>query len=202
MFLLSFIALHMATHLSGLWGIDAYNSTQKLLRLIYRNPVAEPALLASAVFQIAVGLNLLIRNARRGLRGGWQKVQAISGGVFLLFFAQHLIAYVLARWIDGLNTNFYWPASVMSGPPFTWYFVPYYFLGVSSLFVHIACALRFYLLRSGRCRYASSAFWVVSGSGVAMALLINAMLLGLFYEIRLPDEWITYLRRYIPDYAR
>ncbi len=198
--LTAFIMLHMATHLSGLWGIETYNTTQKALRLLYRNPVIEPLLLASSVSQIILGAILLIRTVRRGPRGVWPRVQVISGGIFLWFFTEHLIALVLARWIDGLDTNFYWPASVMSGAPFTWYFIPYYFLGVSALFVHIACAIRLQLIRTGRRQTAKQAFWTTAFIGIVLATLINSMLLGVYYDIRLPDDWIGYLRKFVPGY--
>lgn len=200
-FLALFIILHMGTHVSGLWGIEIYNATQETLRLIYRNPVAEPLLLLASVVQIGLGATLLIRSVRRGLRGLWAWVQVISGGLFLSFFIEHLVALVLARWIDGLDTNFYWPASVMSGAPFIWYFVPYYFLGVTSLFVHIGCAVRLQMIRSGHSEMAAKAFWLITLAGVVLATLINSMLLGVFYDIRMPDEWIEYLRQFVSGYS-
>lgn len=200
-FLALFIILHMGTHVSGLWGIETYNATQKTLRLIYRNPVAEPLLLLASVVQIGLGATLLIRSVRRGLRGIWAWVQVISGGLFLWFFIEHLVALVLARWIDGLDTNFYWPASVMSGAPFIWYFTPYYFLGVTSLFVHIGCAVRLQIIRSGYSEMAAKVFWLITLAGVVLAILINSMLLGVFYDIQMPDEWIEYLRQFVSGYS-
>ena len=200
--LTAFIMLHMATHLSGLWGSETYNTTQMALRLLYRNPVIEPLLLASSVSQIILGAILLIRTVRRGPRGVWSRVQVISGGIFLWFFTEHLIALVLARWIDGLDTNFYWPASVMSGAPFTWYFIPYYFLGVSALFIHIGCAVRLQMIRTGRRQSAIGVFWLVTIFGIILATLINSMLLGVFYDIHLPDDWIGYLRQFVAGYSQ
>jgi succinate dehydrogenase/fumarate reductase cytochrome b subunit len=136
------------------------------------------------------------------LHGRWDKVQVISGAVFLWFIIEHLIAMVLARWIDGLDTDFYWPASVMSSAPFVWYFTPYYFLGVVGLFVHLGCGLRLYLIRTGRKAMAGTAFWGISVTGIVPALLINAMLSGAFYEIRLPQDWIGYLQQFVPTYRQ
>lgn len=53
-FLGMFIVLHFATHLTGVFGIEAYNSMQNALRVIYRNPTVEPVLLLSAVLQIGL----------------------------------------------------------------------------------------------------------------------------------------------------
>ncbi len=192
LFLTAFIVLHMVTHLSGLWGIEAYNATQKILRLLYRNPVVEPLLLASAVAQIVLGAGLLTKAIRRGIRGVWARIQVVSGGIFLLFFVQHLTALVLVRWVDGMNTNFYWPASVMRDAPLVWYFTPYYFLGVSALFVHIGCATRQQMIRVGHRRSAGHVFWAITAVGIILAVQIDSMLLGVFFDIQLPDAWIRY----------
>lgn len=145
---------------------------------------------------------LLIRKTRRGLRGRWAYTQVISGFIILLFLAQHLSALALARWIDGLDTNFYWPASVMSGAPFIWYFLPYYFLGIVGLFTHLGCGVRLALLRSGHRRHATTGFWGLTGLRLAMAVIINLTLMGVFFEIELPAVWITYLQGFVAGYTQ
>ncbi|NDW46155.1 hypothetical protein [Ruegeria sp. PrR005] len=197
----AFLLLHFITHLSGLWGVNAYNATQDVLRLIYRNPVVEPLVLTSALVQMGLGLKLLIARVRRGLREPWARAQVISGGLVLYFMTEHVIALALARWVDGLDTNFYWPASVMSGAPFTWYFIPYYSLGVIALFVHLGCAFRLILLRRGARAQARAVFWGMTLAGGTIAALIVAMLLGAFYDIALPPDWLAYLRQFVPGFA-
>ncbi|PCH67999.1 MAG: hypothetical protein COC12_10745 [Rhodobacteraceae bacterium] len=201
LFLGSFILLHMATHLSGLWGIEVYNAVQKTLRLLYRNPIVEPLLAASVLVQMGLGLWLLLQGLRRRLRSKWGRVQAISGMVFLFFLTEHMLAFVLARWVNGLDTNFYWPASVMSGPPFIWYFVPYYFFGVVALFIHMGCGFRLGLLRRGRKRAAINVFWGTTIAGGLIAGLIVLTLLGVFYRIELPGAWVAYLRQFVAGYT-
>ncbi|MFT6558362.1 MAG: succinate dehydrogenase/fumarate reductase cytochrome b subunit [Sneathiella sp.] len=195
LFISLFIVLHMATHLSGLWGIDAYNAMQQVMRIVYRNTVVEPILLVSVVLQVGVGIKLVSQNFRRKLKEKWARRQALSGLFFLFFISQHLSALAMARWIEGLDTSFFWPASVMSAPPFYWYFAPYYFLGVTAMFVHLGCALRLYALRRKSTVLAGSLFWGVSGGGGLLALTIVFMLLGLFYDIELPAVWVGYLTR-------
>lgn len=195
-----FIVLHMITHLSGLWGITAYNATQTLFRALYQTPITEPILLTAFAIQLVSGLILLTRQIRRGLRGPWARTQAISGGIILFFATQHMISFAISRWLDGLNTNFYWPASVMSGAPFIYYFIPYYFAGVVAMFIHIGCALRLILLRKSRPKTANRAFWALTAAGIATATAIILMLSGAFYTVTLPTEWITYLQRFIPGY--
>ena len=195
--LVAFVLMHMATHLSGLWGIDAYNATQAKLRLVYRNQLVEPLLFLAIAVQVGSGLRLIFTGFRRRWAHKWGRVQTLSALIFLLFILQHMSAMILARWVEGLDTNFYWPASVMNGPPFTYYFVPYYFFGVSALFVHLGCAARLALIRHKQ-PVATPAFWILAGSGALMAAVIDAMLLGAFYSITLPAEWIAYLQAFVP----
>lgn len=199
--LVLFVLLHMITHLSGLWGIDSYTAMQGRLRLIYRNPVVEPLLLIAFAAQVVLGLRLGLRGIRRKLAQPWPRLQVVSGLIFAFFILQHLTAMAMARWIDGLDTGFYWPAAVMSSAPFYWYFTPYYILGVTSLFVHLGCALRLMLLRRGHRAAALRAFWLISALGAGLALVIVAMLLGAFYDITLPPEWQGYLRKFIPSHG-
>ncbi|MEX0968944.1 MAG: hypothetical protein WD046_00715 [Paracoccaceae bacterium] len=200
--LVVFIILHFATHLAGLFGIAAYDRVQAAFRLLYRNPIVEPILLVAFITQIIGGAVLLLGQYRRGLRGRWAKLQAASGAAFLFFIIQHISAMALARWGDGLNTTFYWPAAGMNGAPFVWYFFPYYFLGVTALFLHIACALRLVLMRSQRHHLALPALWGLTALGLALAITINLMLIGTFYPIVLPEIWVDYLRGFLPFYGR
>ena len=196
LFLGVFILLHMATHLSGLWGIEAYNSTQDLMRQIYRFPPVEILLFASISLQAVAGAYLLRTTWRRGMRSFWGKIQLISGLIVIVFLVQHLPAFALARWMDGMDTNFFWPAAVMHSAPLNWYFTPYYFLAVLALFVHLGCALRLICLRQGQRARAATAFWSAAATGVLLGALICAMLLGWFYDITLPEEWQLYLQKY------
>jgi len=197
---LAFVAIHMITHISGLWGIATYNTVQNTFRVAYQNPFLEPILLISVVFQLASGLILLIRKTRRGLRGPWDRVQVLSGGVILFFTTQHLISFTISRWIDGLDTNFYWPASVMSGAPFIWYLVPYYFAGVTAMFIHVGNASRLHFLRSQNKAAATRYFWALTGLGITLAITIELMLAGAFFDVTLPPDWITYLQWFVPSY--
>lgn len=197
----AFLILHMITHLAGLWGMDAYNAVQSALRPVYRNAVVEPILLCAIAVQMVSGALLLLRKFKRGLRGSWERAQAYSGAVVLFFALQHEPAYLATRWLDGLDTTFYWPASVMNRAPFYYYFAPYYFAGVTALFLHTACAARLALIRRGHAQTAVRVFWATTVFGILAATAIVLMLLGSFYPIELPDEWIAYLQKYIPTYG-
>jgi succinate dehydrogenase/fumarate reductase cytochrome b subunit len=199
--LAAFIVIHLINHVSGFWGITKYNNVQDALRIVYRNAFIEPILLTSSLVQIVFGGMLIYRGYKRLMKTGWGKVQVISGGLFLFFLAEHLLALVLARWVDGLDTNFYWPASVMSGPPFTWYFIPYYVMGVAAVFTHVGCAMRLAFRRAGREAAGTVVAFAFIVFGFTLGILIVSILLGTYYDIKLPQEWVAYLQRFVSSYT-
>ena len=53
-----YVAFHLANHLFGLLGPDAYAAVMKIGRVVYRSGVGEPLLVAAMLFQIGTGLSL------------------------------------------------------------------------------------------------------------------------------------------------
>ena len=203
MFLFAFIVMHMITHLSGVFGIENYNAVQSAFRVVYRNVIVEVVLLVSISAQLVIGAVLLARRTRSGrISGFWGWLQILSGGYFLLFMVQHLYSLGMTRLYFDLDTNFYWPASVMSGPWFVYYFTPYYVLGVFSVLAHIGAGLRFGLISTGKAVLANRvgvSFLVVAA---VIALAIPPIIAGALYPIELPQQWIDYLRFYSPTFNR
>ena len=201
-FILIFLVFHIGNHLSGLFGFDTYNRLQGILRTIYRNPIIEPILIFSVILQLCVGLALMIKSLKQSRpKNLWSWLQLISGILILLTISEHLIALYLARVVSDLDTNFYWPLSVMDGAPFTYYFVPYYFLMVSSVFVHAATGLHFI----GRDRNYSARVDTLAIGLIVIGILIAAVIVLIlnqtFYDVPLPPEWIDYLRQFSPEYT-
>lgn len=191
--LLIFILPHLVGHLAGLWGQETFDRAQGLLRPFYRNAVVEPVLLVAISGQTLLGLILLRRLWRRGLRSKLVWWQFTSGLVFALFVIQHLVAMAFSRWGQGLDTTYWWPASVASNWPFALYFWPYYFLSVLAFFAHAGIGLSVALRRKGQ---HSAARWAVRSSviiGVIMAGLILAGISGQVQPVDLPQEWRDYL---------
>lgn len=201
MFLFAFIIVHMATHMSGVLGVETYNRVQDIFRVVYRHPIVEITLLFSITIQLFIGVYLLVRRVRaKGVNGNWGWLQIISGGVFFVFMAQHLYSLGMTRLYFGLDTNFYWPASVMSGPWFIYYFTPYYVLGVFALFAHIGAGVRFGLMERGANELGQRvgiSFLVI---GALISLAIPPIFAGAYFQIELPSEWIDYLRFYTLDF--
>ncbi len=199
--LLAFLFMHLVTHISGIFGIEAYNAVQKALRMVYRNRVTEPVLLVSISLQLVTGLVLLVRALRRGRPHGllaW--TQLLSGGFFFIFMAQHLFSLGMARLYFGLETNFYWPASVMSGPPYVYYFIPYYFFGVWAVMTHAGLGLRYWMLDAGHERLGNYTALAFTIGGALVSAFILPIIAGVYFDIQLPEEWIEYLRFYVPGF--
>jgi hypothetical protein len=130
-----FLVVHVANHLAALAGVDAHVRFMDATRRVYRQPVVEAVLLACVVLQAASGLRMLWtgRQRRRGVLA-W--LQAGSGAYVALFLAIH-VAAVLAGRAGGLDTNFFFAAAGLHVWPFVLFLVPYYFLAVAALFVHV-----------------------------------------------------------------
>ncbi len=196
-----FLVVHLATHLAGIFGIAAYDSVQATFRIVYRQPVIEVVLLASITLQLLVGARLLITSLRRKRPSGfWHWTQIISGGVFFVFMTQHLVSLGVARLYFDLDTTFYWPASVMSGPPFIYYFIPYYFFGVFSVIAPLGIGVRYWLMDTGHNRFANQVGigFLVIGAVISAAIL--PVISGAYFDIEFPQEWIDYLRWYVPSF--
>lgn len=186
LFLAAFLALHMANHIALIAGIEAHLRAQTALRQAYRLPGIEHVLITLFAVQILLGLVLVLR--RGWPKGGWAWAQVLSGLYLTLFLVQHLAAIILAR-LDGLDTNSYFAASVVSAPPFVWYFAPYYVLSITALFTHIAAALRFSIWPAPP-RWQHRALPV---AGLTLGVIAVAGLMGGFGPVILPSAYQSYL---------
>lgn len=200
--LLVFLAIHLITHISGIYGIDAYNAVQDFFRAVYRQPLIEPILISSITVQLAIGAILVAKMLRHNRpNDAWRWTQVISGVFFLVFMAQHLFSLGMARWYFALETDFYWPASVMSGPPFVYYFVPYYFFGVLAVVAHVGAAIRNRLKASGHAELGNRLGVGTILLGAMISASVLPILSGGLFPIVLPQEWIDYLRFYDFDFV-
>jgi len=174
-----FLVVHMANHLAALAGVDAHIRFMDAVRRVVRQPVVEAVLLLCVALQAASGLRMLWTGRQRR-RGMLPWLQAGSGAYLALFLAIHVGA-VLAGRAGGLDTNFYFAAAGLHVWPFVLFFVPYYFLAVAALFVHIGCALR-----RGRVVAAG-----LSAAGTIVAGLIVAMLMGMVVPVEIPARYLA-----------
>jgi hypothetical protein len=186
--LIIFATVHMANHFAGLASVSSHLKVMEKLRTVYRWPAIEAALLACVAVQIASGL-VLLRRGWKTRSGVVAWVQAASGAYLAFFLLMHVAAALYGRVALGLDTNFYFAAAGMHVAPYAYFFGPYYFLAVLSLFAHIGCALSWSISRSPRLRMLTVAGFVCIGT-VASALIV-ATLMGLIHEYAIPQEYLN-----------
>ncbi len=65
------------------------------------------------------------------------------------------------------------------------------------MFYHIGSATRLHFLRSQNKSAATRSFWALT----VLAITIELMLAGAFFNVTLPPEWMSYLQRFITNYT-
>lgn len=184
----AYVAVHLFNHLLAIQSVEAHIQFMESFRHVYRNSFVEVLLLVCVTFQIGSGV-YFIKNRWRQRRGFFERVQALSGGYLAYFLLIHVGAVLFGRAALKLDTNFYYAAAGMHVLPFHYYFLPYYFLGIIAFFGHIACAVH-WLTRENLSEPSRNYFGrAVLTAGVATAALIVAAFVGVFYDIRIPQEY-------------
>ncbi len=188
-----FLTLHFANHMLAIFGIQWHLAAQSFLRQGYRTFGIEQLLIFLFISQIILGLLLLLKRGKP--QGGWAWAQGVSGVYIALFLLQHLGAILAARMMTPpLDTTSYFAAAVVSQSPFVYYFFPYYVLGITAVFTHIACALRFRNWETPASRLQLALPWV----GLIIGLISVAGLTGLTAPFALPAEYLHYLNGFLP----
>ncbi len=187
-----FIALHFANHLMGLGGLDLHLSVMDSLRQVYRVSFIEVGLFVLFAAQIILGLLLVIKRGRP--KGIWAWLQVSSGLYIAFFLLQHLGTIGFMRLTQsGIDTNFYFAASVVLTKPMGWYFTFYYAFGIFAVFAHLAAALHF------RARHSALPI-VMLTAGLIMGIAIPLMLSGFLYPVDLPAEFQELLEASYPQW--
>ena len=180
----AFILAHLFNHGALFFGVEPHLAVQEYLRKFYRHPLVEPVLIASFLVQMLAGLRLLW--AKGWPKRFWGRLQVVSGGLLGAFLIQHISAALLTRLFKPeIDTNVFWAGAVVSRIEFSWYFAPYYFLGVTALFAHIAAVM---VIRRSLVLGVS-----VLGAGSVLAWLLVMALMGFFYPVELPPAHEAYL---------
>jgi len=143
------------------------------------------------LLQIVIGTKLVLRRIKQPQKGFWEWAQILSGGYLAFFLIMHTSAALMTRYIIGLETNFYWAAGTLNVDPLQYFFTPYYFLGIISVFIHLAAAVFFGW--TGKGVIASRTIMLL---GFVIAVLIVSAFSGVFYSINLPTEYINYFESF------
>lgn len=191
-FLGLFIITHLAVHLTALGGAETHQNILTSIQGIYRNKFVEPVLVLAILMQVYVGIRLYWRRRKLPRQTKWMRIQSISGLYLAFFLLVHSSAAISTRHLFGLDTDFYWAAGTLNIEPLKYGFAPYYFLGVSAFFAHIAAALSF----KRSVPNLAPKFIIVLGLVVAATII--ATFAGAFYEITLPQAVIDNFEKYLP----
>ncbi|MEO9970099.1 MAG: hypothetical protein ABJG15_09810 [Hyphomonadaceae bacterium] len=189
--LVTFLITHLSIHLTAIAGPETHIALLTRFQIVYRNWLVEPLLIIAILVQIFIGGKLIWRRWKQPNKGFWGWTQILSGGYIAIFLIMHSSAALTTRYIVGLDTNFYWAASTLNIDPLQFFFAPYYFFGIVSIFAHLGAAMHFGWKGKG-----GIASWCVLGAGVIIAVLIVSTFGGVFYDIQLPTGYLEYFESY------
>lgn len=132
-----FIGLHLFNHFYSIWGADKHIHLMNMLRLFYRNGFIETILLSAVFLQIISGLRLF-KSKRKTALTAFEKLRVWTGLYLAVFLIIHMTAVFAGRLYLHLDTNFYFGVAGLNTFPLNLFFIPYYALGIVSMFGHIA----------------------------------------------------------------
>ena len=186
-FVFAFICLHFANHFSGLFGETAHIQFMDAVRLLYRQPVVEWAVLLAFAVQIVTGVPLIFEIWRKK-KDFIHQLQALSGLFMVLFILAHVVWVLVGRMYFYLDTNFTYAAAGLMSPPWHYAFIAFYGVGVGSLFVHMACILYDIYKKTNK-----TVGWILLLTTVAAGGYITWLLImiysGHFYPVTIPAEY-------------
>ena len=187
--LLIFIITHLFIHLTALGGADLHIKILSVARYFYLNAIIEPILILSIIAQVIIGFMLLKRRWKQSDKGFWGWLQILSGAYLGFFIIIHSGAALITRYYIDLDTNFYWEAGTLNIGISPYFFTPYYFLAVFSLFSHLAAAIHFGWPEKAKIL---SPLIIVTGAvlGISIIMTFN----GSLYEIDIPLEYEEYFQ--------
>jgi hypothetical protein len=187
--LATFLIIHMVNHIVGLSGQTIHIAFMHAIRPIYRHSIIEPTLLALFAIQVATGAMIAIKGWRER-RGIVAWAQAVSGLYVAAFLLIHVSSVVMGRIALGLDTDFRFAAAGFHVAGWPWYFIPYYFLAVFGLFVHVGCAL-YWNLGAGSLRSGRMALVTMAGLGAMLGVAFVASMAGLLHPVVIPLEYLA-----------
>jgi succinate dehydrogenase/fumarate reductase cytochrome b subunit len=178
-----FVTAHLLNHLTAVQSIATHIEVMQVLRRIYQHPLIEPLLLFAVLTQIISGIQL-VRNRGWKQREWYNKLHVYSGIYLGFFLLVHTSATLVGRFVLLVDTNFYYGAMVVNLKPYLFFYIPYYFLGAFSFFVHIACIIRIKSIRKiGSQKASRRANWIM-GFGALIGIII---LWAFTYNVEIPS---------------
>ncbi|HHC78392.1 MAG TPA: hypothetical protein ENK46_00815 [Flavobacteriia bacterium] len=187
-----FIAFHLFNHLMGWYGIETHQKILEAFRTVYRNIFVEIVLVASFLFQAYSGIRLFLQKRKKKTVSTFEKIQMYSGLLLGLYVIQHIAASIGQRLYFKFDTNFYFASRVVLQSPWKFFFIPYYFIGVTAVGIHIAATHKAKITPAIGPKKALLHFYLITGMSVIIASVILYILMGGRYEIIIPERYNVY----------
>lgn len=181
-----FIGIHLLNHLFSFAGPEAHMALMEKFRKVYRHPVIETMLVLVVLVQVVSGVKLLFNRKPKILA---EKIQIYSGLYLSLFLVGHVGAVIASRQIEHLDTNFYYTAAGFNIYPAMLFFIPYYFLDVCAVSLHVA-SIHYLKTRS---KWSS---WLIGGTGILVSMLIVAGYTNFFQWRETPPKERAFIEKY------
>ncbi|MDJ1500310.1 hypothetical protein [Xanthocytophaga agilis] len=182
-----FIAFHLINHLFALDGPEKHIQVMDRFRLVYRHPVVETFVLLIVLFQVVTGIRLIYKRNAVTIA---EKIQVYSGLYLSFFLIAHVGAVLSGRYIEHLDTNFYFAAAGLNYYPATFIFIPYYFLAVASISLHVSVI---HYLKTG----SAGAAIGMATVGMVAAMMIILAFTGNFSWLDIPQPYEQFIRSLI-----
>lgn len=100
------------------------------------------------------------------------------------------LIFIKRRWGQhDLDTNFYFAVAGIHVDPFQYFFVPYYFFAVVTVFCHVACAGRWLLRERLSQQMRDRLGYAVISAGILASFLIMLALAGGLYPVEIPGDY-------------
>lgn len=172
--LLIFISAHLINHLLANFGGQLHLDVMDKLRVFYRHPIVEPALVILFVLQTLSGL-LLVNKHLKKKGSAYNTLQIVTGLMLFVFLSSHLVAiFILGRWYAGIDTNWNWlvyPPGLLNS---AWNvrLVTHYIAGVAALIIHLGLGARVVLIKHNMPVVARYVFWLSVVASIVLTVTI------------------------------
>jgi succinate dehydrogenase/fumarate reductase cytochrome b subunit len=171
--LAAFVAIHLVNHALLAVDRDMAFAFMDMFRIVYRWVPVEALILAGALVQSVTGRMLARRRTADGR--GKNTLARITGWYLLFFLVVHVSAVLGARAM-GIDTGMHFAAAGLKSWPSRAFFVPYYFLAVVAVAVHIGLAVS--RTRAGRAPGGARSIlaWSTVAGAVTAGVIVGSLI--------------------------
>ncbi|NVN10851.1 hypothetical protein [Nguyenibacter vanlangensis] len=179
--ILFYALFHIANHVFGLIGPEAYAAVMDLGRKVYRAPYIEPALVLALFFQVGSGLYVAWHESIVVPADFQRLIQVASGFYLSVFLLGHMNSvFIYARTVLGIPTDWAFATGAPTGlihDAWNIRLLPHYALGVFFMLAHLVSGFRIVVIAHGVSQPIANRLWT---TGVSVsALVATAIIAGM-----------------------